>query len=346
MALVHVVAGGQFGSEGKGQIAGFICNQLAIKDLNTICVRVGGPNAGHTVYSIRDQKEWKFRHVPVAAVTHPTCHLHLGPGSEVDFAVLKEEIDLLEKDGYSIRDRISVSPHATVLKPEYIEEERLDFSLKEHGSTHKGIGKARVERLHRTALTVKDDTFHSRECGVIVWEPDYHAFDRIVIEGTQGYGLGLHTKYYPYTTSGDARASDFLCQANICPWDSHHKIQVTLVFRTYPIRIAGNSGPLHGETSFEDLGLDPEFTTVTKKKRRIGTWDPDLVETAIKDNCPHYIALNFCDYVNPELHMETNTEKIYNGIDTKYRIMSGHSNAIFGTGKNSVACTDWVKSHL
>ena len=48
--------------------------------------------------------------------------------------------------------------------------------------------------------------------------------------------------------------------------------------------MAGNSGPLKGETSWEELGLEPERTTVTNKVRRVGDWDPELLEEAIRAN--------------------------------------------------------------
>ena len=41
---VDVIVGGQYGSEGKGQIAAFLSNEY------DLLVRVGGPNAGHTVF--------------------------------------------------------------------------------------------------------------------------------------------------------------------------------------------------------------------------------------------------------------------------------------------------------
>jgi len=43
--LVDIVVGGQFGSEGKGQI----CSHLAPE--YDCLIRVGGPNAGHKVYN-------------------------------------------------------------------------------------------------------------------------------------------------------------------------------------------------------------------------------------------------------------------------------------------------------
>lgn len=42
------------------------------------------------------------------------------------------------------------------------------------------------------------------------------AGDRVVIEGTQGYGLSvLHTPHYPYATSRDTTAAGFLSEVGL-----------------------------------------------------------------------------------------------------------------------------------
>ena len=43
--MIDLVCGGQAGDEGKGKIAAY----LSYKGNYDYCVRVGGPNAGHTV---------------------------------------------------------------------------------------------------------------------------------------------------------------------------------------------------------------------------------------------------------------------------------------------------------
>jgi hypothetical protein len=73
--------------------------------------------------------------------------------------------------------------------------------------------------------------------------------------------------------------------AGISPWDRGvTELEVWVVFRTRPIRVAGNSGPLHGETSWDKIGIEPEITTVTKRQRRVGTWDQQLAYQAVMSN--------------------------------------------------------------
>jgi adenylosuccinate synthase len=72
--------------------------------------------------------------------------------------------------------------------------------------------------------------------------------------------------------------------AGISPWDSRVDLRVVIVARCFPIRVAGNSGPLKGETSWGELGLPDERTTVTNKVRRVGEWDASLLREAISAN--------------------------------------------------------------
>jgi adenylosuccinate synthase len=126
----------------------------------------------------------------------------------------------------------------------------------------------------------------------------------IVIEGSQGFGLSLlHGGYYPHATSRDTTAGTFLGEAGLSPIDVK---DVTLVLRAHPIRVAGNSGPLLNETTWESIaksaGLPQgynELTTATKKIRRVGQFDPIMVRRAIEFNNPTRIVLNHFDYVDP-----------------------------------------------
>jgi adenylosuccinate synthase len=77
------------------------------------------------------------------------------------------------------------------------------------------------------------------------------------------------------------------------------------VIRTCPIRVAGNSGPLPQETSWENLSQKAgkelrEYTTVTNKLRRVAAFDIDIVRKAVAVNRPTQIALQFLNYVFPE----------------------------------------------
>jgi len=234
--------------------------------------------------------------------------LALAAGSEISPEVLFDEINLLEEAGYEIASRLWVDPQATLLEDRHITTEQQSSLNERLGSTAKGVGAARADRVWRTAdLT---GSLHNPTTVADLVE-DWHTTGHdVIIEGTQGFGLGLHAGHYPFCTSGDARAVDMLAQAGVSPWRwSLSDIEVWVVFRTRPIRVAGNSGPLRGETSWNELGLPEEFTTVTKRVRRVGEWDTDLAYAAMAANgAPSpalRVAMTMLDHLFPEVSGKT-----------------------------------------
>lgn len=384
---LYVVVGGQFGSEAKGAVAGRICADSARRGRGVVCVRVGGPNAGHTVMgscppSCMDPSNtvghahghpWRLRQVPVAAVTSPGATLVIAAGSEIDPDVLAAELSELDSAGYGASRRLIVDRSATLLTPDHVHTEfALDIQGR-LGSTAKGIGAARADRIWRQAQTWGDwvsqgDT--RPEFGdVRVDNTQELLYDvlsdgsdtDVVIEGTQGYGLGLHTRQYPYTTSGDCRAVDFLGSAGLSPWMADNEgwgidLKVVIAVRPHPIRVAGNSGPLPGETTWADLGLPEERTTVTNKIRRVGAWNPAEVREAIRANGgPRqgvvWLAMTMWDTVCPEVAGQNAnyhgspavwSEDLYESLNPYLNDLQASSNEVgyVGTGPQTAVVND------
>lgn len=298
-AQVLALVGAQYGSEGKGVIAHHLANRFEVH------VRTGGPNAGHTF--VHEGQKYVARSLPVGW-TNPDAFLFIGPGAVVDLDLLDEEINQAEAAGYRIRDRLTVDRHAHVIQHEHSKLEG-GTSGEAHqliGSTGEGVGACRMARINRRA--VQSDQWPVALVGDSakeVWVGDtavrvntlIRAGARVMLEGTQGSALSLTHGEWPYVTSHDTNAATLAADAGIPP----QLVETLLVARTFPIRVAGNSGPLEQEVAWESLGLPPEHTTVTKKERRIGYWDWDLVEKAAMLNRPLGFALTFLDYWYPEL---------------------------------------------
>ena len=124
----------------------------------------------------------------------------------------------------------------------------------------------------------------------------------ILLEGTQGAGLSLIHGNWPYVTSADTTAGQFMVDAGLHP---RMLTECILVARTYPIRVAGNSGPLENEITWDQISDHVgkpimEHTTVTGKQRRIGRWNEQEFVRACQLNGPTQIAINFMDYLSPE----------------------------------------------
>jgi adenylosuccinate synthase len=303
MGKLTCIVGGQYGSEGKGHVTAQLTN-----DRDAV-VRVAGPNAGHSAYDRRGRL-WKLRQIPVGAVWS-TGPVVLAAGSEIDLEVLEQELTELDDAGYSISTRIHIDPQSTVIDDVHKASE-LGL-VKAVGSTGKGIGAARADRLMRTATIFEQLGIDQSDSTSELLTGWLIKGGNVIVEGTQGYGLGLHAGHYPQCTSSDCRAIDMLAMAGISPWHpAVTEFEVVVVARAFPIRVAGNSGPMKGETSWEDLGLPKEHTTVTGKVRRVGEWDPDLVKQAVEANggANCVVALTMVDQKFPQVAKATNARQI------------------------------------
>lgn len=341
---IDVVVGGQYGSEGKGAVAAALCSLYANTGRSPISIRVGGPNAGHTAVDPAG-RAWALRSIPVGAVTADHGTLLISAGSEIDLDVLHSEVTALDAAGFNVRRRLIIDSQATIIT-EADKQAEVDLTA-EIGSTGKGIGAARAARLMRKA-TIAADLRASDLAGFYVVDSTGEEIlaqsadedEPIVIEGTQGYALGLHAGRYPYCTSGDVRAIDALAQVGISPWHpSVGPISPWVVLRANPIRVAGNSGPMLGETTWEELGLPEERTTVTKKVRRVGAWDAELASEAIVANGWNvHVALTMVDHVDPEIAGKSN-----------FKYEDGKAVFTLGRGELPAGTLDWldkVESHL
>lgn len=293
---VDVLVGGQYGSEGKGAVAAAMVEARKYD----LLVRVAGPNAGHTVID-RSGTPRALRQLPAAGVLDHVVNLYIAPGSELDLGVLEHDIETFAAAGAPVAGRLYISPEVTVIEDIHHNLEASP-TFGYFGSTRKGVGAARAARVMRKAKRVCDvNQSVFDQLGAQVGQPPDAG--QTLIEGCQGYWLGSHAGLYPYCTSSDCRAIDFLAMSGL----SWGKAWATVVFRSLPIRIAGNSGPLQDETTWEEIGVPPEFTTVTKKMRRVGRWEPDRVEQAIADNYvghPPRVAMTFMDYLSPHVEQQ------------------------------------------
>ena len=78
-----------------------------------------------------------------------------------------------------------------------------------------------------------------------------------------------------------------------------------MVVRAYPIRVAGDSGPLPNEIDWPTVRADGdhdhnvvEYTSVTHRERRVARFDAAVVRGGITINSPTTIAMNHVDYVD------------------------------------------------
>ena len=293
--MITVVLGGEYGSEGKGSIVSW----LAKNNAYDLVIRTGGTNAGHT-FKGRNGELFKMRQLPCSWAFQNTP-IYIPAGAVVDLDILEKEAKLVRENGYT--GQIHVSPYSAVISSENRNaEEEI-----ETGTTGAGVGATRAKKCLRKAELVKDfyEAVGFTNSQVQVQHLLKSKIKNILIEATQGYGLSLDGSRYPYVTSANLDTYRILSDAEI-PFGVH-QVQVWLVLRAFPIRIAGNSGYLFNETSWAELRkaygehIPDEQTTVTKKTRRVGEFDPTLAKEAVVRCGANVIVLTFVDYVFPNV---------------------------------------------
>lgn len=301
-----VLVGGQYGSEGKGAIAKHIAFDYRMH------VRVGSPNAGHTIYW--DGQKHVMQSIPCGWV-NPDAKIVIGRGALLNMRQLVKEIIHIQKWYPDFLERLFIDENAGVLSERFHEQEGgVNGEMHRRiGSTGEGVGPARMARLERDPEKFKlfkevADEWGLSECvtketpSVIAGFQD--GGGNILIEGTQGSALSLLHSHWPYCTSIDTNASGIISEVGIAP---SRVTDVLMVCRTYPIRVAGNSGPMKNEITWDELnrrtggGVAPEKTTVTHKIRRIAEWDDELFKQSCILNAPTSVALTFADYIDPYL---------------------------------------------
>lgn len=302
-----VVVGGQYGSEGKGAVVAHIANDYDIH------VRVGSPNAGHTIYW--NGEKHVMQSIPCGWI-NPNADIVIGRGALINIKQFLKELGHILKYYPDFMNRLFIDEEAGILDEKFHEAEGGIYGEMHEriGSTGEGVGPARVARINRDLNEFRQFKHIAKELDLekcmVKNTPKKLARAQdaglnVLIEGTQGSALSLLHSHYPYCTSIDTNAAGIISEVGIAP---SRVTNVIMVLRTYPIRVAGNSGPMKNEISWDELNkrmkinIDPEKTTVTKKVRRIAEWDDKLFEQSCILNAPTEYALTFADYIDPNLY--------------------------------------------
>jgi adenylosuccinate synthase len=295
---VDVLVGGQWGSEGKGNLAFFMAPEY------DLLVRVGAPNAGHKVCA-KDGVIYTHRQLP-SGTRAADSRLLLGAGAVIDIAVLMREITECAVP----ESRLSIDPCALVIEADDV---AVEVAVKSAiGSTGTGGGAALARRIVqrgvpgavRTARDIPELLPYIRE-SARVFEETRAQGGRIFIEGTQGTGLSVLHGSFPHVTSRDTTVGTLLAEVGLPPQLLR---RVVVAFRSYPIRVGGPSGPMGREISWETVaqrsGLpanllkDAELGSVSGNQRRVAEFSWAQLQRSARLNGATDIALTFADYLD------------------------------------------------
>lgn len=311
----EVVLDLQYGSTGKG----LVCAKLGETGRFDAAVCAWGPNSGHTAFS--GQHKCVHTMLPISAIAHggPT-RLFMAPGSLVSLDGVIDDAHSLSAVRPHEHFKVHIHEHASWVTADCASnEQRYAFKI---GSTQKGTGEALIRKLRREGMggvmgcdeatrALSDFTASLSNVEIAVvsaahWETLLHSSKHVLVEGAQGFSLGLNSGFYPYCTTRECTLAQILSDCLMAP---SQVVKVWGVARTFPIRVAnrydasgiqiGSSGPCFSdqrELSWEDVGMPAETTTVTKLPRRVFSFSMNQIRQALKRNDVTDLVLNFCNY--------------------------------------------------
>jgi adenylosuccinate synthase len=302
--LVDVLVGGQYGSEGKGNIVHYLAREY------DVLVRVGGPNAGHKVFR-RDQDPFTFHQLPSGALGNPKATLVVGAGAVINLDAIRREISEL---ALSV-DKLMIDPRAMIIEQKDISREIKNLR-DQIASTAQGVGVATARKILnrrpgsdvRLAGEVPELKYYIGDT-VEFFASCFSSGRRIMLEGTQGTSLSIHHGPYPWVTSRVTTAAGCLAEAGL---SSRHVRRIVMVCRTYPIRVGNTrtgqtSGPMSAPIRLAVISKrsgiplaelkKTERTSTTHRPRRIAEFDWAQLRRSLVLNGPTDIALTFADYL-------------------------------------------------
>lgn len=303
----YVLVDGQFGSTGKGLMAGVLAEYAYHSgDVPNKITTNAGPNSGHTAYfGHQSEKPEKIvtQQLPIASVFlnklgHKPYTI-LNAGAVISPAILEREV----AEYYDYR-QVLIHPAAALITPADIEADHTTTA--KISGTGKGIGPAMARKLMRHGGSYARDLYMPmlpRE--LPSWDQMFDwSRDVVFVETAQGYSLGINSaRFFPYTTSRECTVMQAISDARI---PARKVKKVVACFRTYPIRVGSvpdsSSGDWYSdqrELTWEEVGQPPELTTVTKRIRRVASWSRTQFVECVAANEPEVIFLNFANYLRP-----------------------------------------------
>lgn len=290
---------GQFGSTGKGLIAGY----MAINNHIDVFASNLSPNAGHTFIN-EIGESIVTKQLPIGAVLNKRSMIYLTAGSIIHPDILLHEIEKFNIN----KDRIFIHPRAAIVEPDdTLWESDISSSVSKIASTQSGTGRALSNKILRRSKLAQG----CLELEEFIKEIDLmQLMDdgcTVLMETSQGFDLGINSGLsYPHCTSREVTTMSILADAQVHP---EYLGQVIMSIRSYPIRVGniyyndkmiGYSGPFYNdseELSWGYLEENPELTTVTGRVRRVATFSKKQYIKSIKINKPDCVFLNFLNYI-------------------------------------------------
>lgn len=331
-----VIAGMQWGDEGKGKIVDLVCPAF-----DAVVRYQGGHNAGHTVKF--GDKHFSLHLIP-SGICHPGMDCVLGNGMVIAPDAFLAELERLEQAGIDPAGRLFVSDRAAVILPLHSELDRAREAArgdKAIGTTSRGIGPAYESKAARLGLKLGDLTAPDLEASLSplydhvtveldrLGKPSEHdlaglvercrawgeamapyldttehrlhrwleAGRSLLFEGAQGALLDVDFGTFPYVTSSSSTTGGAATGSGVPPTALDAAMGV---LKAYTSRVGGGPFPteLTGEMGEFLRTQGNEYGTTTGRPRRCGWLDLVAARYARRLNGVSAVALTKLDVLD------------------------------------------------
>lgn len=322
--MADVLIGLQWGDEGKGKITNYLA-----KDYDIIARFQGGGNAGHTIYTEKQEK-LVLHHLPSSVLHQDKIHL-LGNGMVIDPEILVNEIlNLKDKHNIEFFGNLLISNKAHVTFPIHLIEDEENEKFMKIGTTKKGIGPTYCSKYKRDGIRMGDlvnsselmakmSNLMSRKilnfysfydkyrnfgdylAGFTCDTSDYLLKEikkekKILLEGANGTMLDIDHGDYPYVTSCNTLAAYAPLGVGIPLTEIKNIIGV---FKAYSTRVGAGPFPTELKQTSKEFRIlqekGQEYGATTGRPRRCGWLDLVQLKQAIALNNPTYLVITKID---------------------------------------------------
>ncbi len=321
MNKITVLAGLQWGDEGKGKIV-----DLLSPEYEVVVRYQGGANAGHTL--VFNGKKYVLHLIPSGIFTEGVKCV-IGNGTVIDLSALLEEMEIVKKENVETANRLFISKDAHLILPYHKIIDAINESGKNKiGTTKKGIGPSYYDKYARRGIKIQNaehpeslkekvesnleylksifpesDELNNISSEDIITElysqylqiKEYvcdtqlllnrysEEGKNILLEGAQGALLDVDFGTYPFITSSHPTSGGASVGTGIAP----NKINSVIgIFKAYTTRVG--EGPFPTELFNDDGKLiaerGNEFGATTGRPRRCGWLDLVALKYACKVN--------------------------------------------------------------
>jgi adenylosuccinate synthase len=300
---VNFLIDGQWGSTGKGKLAGYLYHKGGIQ----IGISDNMPNAGHTF--TKDGKDFILKALPTSTLFEGMVSL-IGPQAVLGEEQFQYEMNMI-KNELGHYPEVYIHPLACVVTGGDKANEQSIVSRM--ASTGQGSCSAYTKKMWRQgeANLARDSKIlepYVRDTHEILHN-SLKGGQTVLSEGSQGFDLSLNCGHaYPHVTSRDCLIGRMMDNAGC----SHKDVgEIIASLRIFPIRVGSTentSGPYYDDQTeldwtyiSEKSGIEvEEKTTVTQRVRRVFTFSDTQTRKFCQFVRPDSAFLNFVNYYSDE----------------------------------------------